>query len=186
MIRQLKTIALFLLSMSTMNSYAGNFFIAPEIGFAEVDVTEEYSADGRKDGSSGFSLGLSAGYQFDMNLLLELNYSETAFSTFDVFDTNDHYEVKDYRALIGYRFNISDKFKITPKVGVSSWRLDVDDEEWFDSEENDKDYDGSDVVFQLNFDFPISETFHMYALYTYYDIEFGDYEAVRAGFKFNF
>lgn len=165
---------LLLLLVMSSSSSAANFYIAPEFGFG--NLTETYNVD-TNDYDPIYS-GLTAGYLFDSNVLVETQLGVSFVPRgfwIDFFDV-----LNEYKLAIGYDIPVRYGFSIIPKVGISHWRYTdrIGD--------NDFNVSGNDVFAELTAQYKISDFMQVYGSYAYNDYDLIDSNTSKVGFKFSF
>ncbi len=173
------------LSSFSFRAFSSEFFIAPEVGYSNLEFDGQFSLDGNSDSTDGVALGMSAGYQFDSNLLVEANISST--SNYDFLGAFDKYTVNEFKLLLGYRIHLSKYVKIIPKVGYSIWDLEAEEGQFLNAGPEDEiNLSGKDLFGQISMQFSTTDNFHIYLYHSHYDIEFGEMATSGVGFKINF
>jgi len=114
------------------------FRIGPRVGTGEIRIKEgqrignEFVDQNVNADTAG--IGGTFEYKAPFNLVLEAG----AFSagTFDWFGSED-YRLTEYFGSVGFQIDLGRGFSITPRVGRSRWKLEVDDEWFFDRDDDD-------------------------------------------------
>lgn len=121
------------LPLGTALADAGEFRIGPRIGPGELRIgageviDSEIVADNTKEATLG--VGGTFEYRAPFGLVLEAGLFTQG--TTDWFDSQD-YRLSEYFGSIGYQIDLGHGFSITPRVGRVRWKLEADDDWFFD------------------------------------------------------
>lgn len=167
--------------------YAVEFYAAPEIGVGNTNINSVYSLSGFKESNDNFGYGVSFGFEFDTNFLLDVSYyrSETD-NTILFFELLDKYEFVQKRISIGYAFDITQKFRVIPKLGYGQWSLSGKEGLFSFSTVQSTKVDGNKLMPQIDFEIPIREWFSINSSYSNTSFDFGNVQSFTAGVKFKF
>lgn len=114
------------------------FRLGPRIGPGEIRINQgevidsETIAEGIKEDTLG--IGGTFEYRAPFGLVLEAGLFSAG--TTDWFDSQD-YRLSEYFGSVGYQIDLGRGFSITPRVGRSRWKLEADDEWFFDDNDDD-------------------------------------------------
>ncbi len=121
------------------SSLAGDteFRLGPRIGSGEIRIDagqvidSEVVADDVQDDT--FGLGGTFEYRAPFGLVLEAGVFTGG--TTDWFDAQD-YRLSEYFASAGYQIELGHGFSIIPRIGRSRWKLEADDDWFFDDDDH--------------------------------------------------
>jgi hypothetical protein len=114
------------------------FRIGPRIGTGEIRIKQgevignDIVDENVKEDTAG--IGGTFEYKAPFGVVLEAGLFTAG--TFDWFGSND-YRLSEYFASVGYQIDLPHGFSITPRVGRSRWKLEGDDEWFFDGNDDD-------------------------------------------------
>ena len=165
---------------ASASSYAAGFYVAPELGYSNLD----FSYSGYMIDDDPLYTGVAAGYVFDSNVLVELQYGRSTSD--DNYEDFDDVVVDEYKLAVGYAIPAGPRFTIIPKAGISHWRFAARDiRRYYDVDEEFSASD-NDLFAEIAGQFKINDLMQVYGAYAYNDYGFVDSETIRFGFKFSF
>lgn len=177
-----------LLTAVSGSALAGKIILLPEAGNLTVDVDSEYTLTDAEETSDDLLLGLMAGYKFDNNMILALNYTvSTGWASSATFGAFDSYDLDERTLLIGYSWDLARHLRIVPMLGWNSWGLTAKEGAFLNpGEELRISEDGTNFVPRINFEIPFGELLQANIAYQRGSYDFGDASSWRFGFKFEF
>lgn len=139
MITRILAIGIIAASLPVASSLAGDaeFRLGPRIGSGEIRIDagqiidSEVVADVVKENT--FGIGGTFEYRAPFGLVLEAGVFNGG--TTDWFDSQD-YRLSEYVASVGYQIELGHGFSIIPRVGRSRWKLEADDDWFFDNDDD--------------------------------------------------
>jgi hypothetical protein len=130
-------VALFAGAMPAMAADQGEFRLGPRVGPGEIRIqpgtligdqpTDELVSE------ESFGLGGTLEYHAPFGLVIEAGLFGTG--TTDWFDDTD-YQFSEYFGSVGYEIPLGHGFTLTPRVGRARWKLEADDNWFFDDDDD--------------------------------------------------
>jgi len=131
-------LAALLLPVASSFAAESEFRIGPRIGTGEIRIDQgEIIGDeivDRDVQEDSFGLGGTFEYKAPFGLVLEAGIFTSG--TTDWSDSKD-YRLSEYFGSIGYQIDLGRGFSITPRAGRSRWKLESDDDWFFDDRDDD-------------------------------------------------
>ncbi len=172
-------------SLFSINARAVDFFVMPELGYGHISFNEGYTLEDFDDSSNFNEIKCVLGMSFESNIVVGGGVSSAG--NFQFYGANDHYSVFQYMGLLGYSFDLAPKLKIMPMIGVSSWRLTLEEGAFLNpGPEETLEKDGADYFGRINFEVPMTDLFQLNFSYHAGAYDFGDLHSFSVGGKFTF
>jgi hypothetical protein len=116
---------------------AGEFRIGPRIGPGELRIGAGQVIDSEiiEDNVEENTLGIGATVEYRAPFGLVLEGGLFRQGTTDWFDSQD-YRLSEYFGSVGYQIDLGRGFSITPRVGRARWKLETDDDWFFDDDDD--------------------------------------------------
>ena len=164
------------------NGFSENFRLGVGAGQGDVSLSSALNESGNYAGDKLISAFIYAGYVFENGFLIDVQYNSL---TDDILaGANDNLHLNSFDVLVGYRF-ISDKLYIEPKIGFSSWDLELEEGAFLNpGPEQKSEASGSDPLLSFSVGYNFSPSFGMSLQYKYLDIEDGNADSLSLVFDF--
>lgn len=165
---------------------AENFHGEIRVGGGSLELKEKFTIDDYNSGDHLKGVGLSIGYTWDNNVVLDVGIESTSEDIIAFLDF-DSMSFFSRNIAVGYRFG-NEKIYWVPQIGYSRWDLDFEEGQFLNPgpEERMELAEGEDLFWKLTAGYKISKNFAFTFSFRQLDTHIGKSNASMLGFVVEF